>query len=158
EQGPLAAARVAAGEGPRVKQMEHLLAGSGFTEALRRSRKTRLLSASMTRAEAEERVIAAARALPDLLPERYHGLLHEPVLVEQPELARRSRAYAVQPMPVAPGTVLRGEVAGAVGHVLFVRDDDGVFAVDLGELVTRVVEIGGGRPAPRPTVQLGLFA
>lgn len=157
EQGPLAAARVAAGEGPVIKQMEHLLSERGFTEAMRRSRKASLLWAAMGRDEAERRVLDAARALPGLLPQRYHPLLHAPALVDQPELATRSRSLGAQPMPVTPGTVLSGEVAGAVGHVLFVRDDDGVFAVDLGDLVTRVVELDTARAARRPAVQLGLF-
>lgn len=157
EQGPLAAAVVAAGEGPAVKQMEHLLAERGFTETMRRSRKTSLLWASMERAEAEARVLAAARTLPRLLPARYHRFLHAPELVAQPELAVRSRALAAQPMPVTPGTVLSGQVAGAIGHVLFLRDEDGVFAVDLGDLVARVVEFDTDRPARRPEVQLGLF-
>lgn len=157
EQGPLAAARVASGAGPEVKQMEHLLARRGFTEAMRRSRKTMLLGSAMEPREAERLVLAAAARLPELLPQRLHALLHPPLLVEQPELAVRSRKLPVLPQPVQPGTQILGRVAGAVGHTLFVEDDDGVFAVDLGELVGRIVEFDPRRRARRPEVQLGLF-
>lgn len=157
EQGPLAAARVARGEGPLIKQLEHLLAGEGFTETMRRSRKTALLRGSMTASEAEALVREAAETLPYRVPEAYHALLHPPEFVEQPELAVRSRALQVNTLPVEAGTTLEGDVVGAVGHVVFLEDGDGTFALDLGALRAHVVELDPEGPRRRPSVQLGLF-
>lgn len=164
EQGPLAAARVAAGEGPLVKQMEHLLASEGpFTERVRRSRKTALLRGAMTAEEAEDLVQEASTALRMLLPPRYHGLLHPPEPVPQPELAVRSRALLAArdgtaiALPVVPGTTIEGRVVGAVGHLIALAEPHGVFTLDLGALRSRVVVFDPEGPRRRPMVQLGLF-
>jgi hypothetical protein len=157
EQGPLAAARVARGEGPRIKQLERWLSQGAFTETMRRARKTALLSGSMSVEEAEQRVLDAAERLRDELPERFVGLLHTPELVQAPPLAVDSRSLSVQPVQLEPGVVLAGEVVGAVGHVVFLRDDDGVFAFDLGELKGRVVDLSPDDGGRKPVVQLGLF-
>jgi len=156
EQGPLAAARVARAEGPVIKRMERALSQGAFTETMRRSRKTALLQATMSVDEAEARVMEAAAELPRLLDPAYHGALYPPQLVPQPQLAVRSRSLSVQPLQLADDVVLAGEVVGGIGHVVFLRDDDGVFAVDLGDLKARVLELDprGGR---KPVVQLGLF-
>jgi len=157
EQGPLAAARVAAASGPVIKQMEASLVRVGFTEAVPRSRKTALLRSSMRQAEAEARVREAAAELADQLPVALRGPLHSPHFVALPDLARRSRGLPVNALPVHPGTVIEGEVAGAVGHILFVDDGDGRFALDLGDLVGRLVDFDPSGPKTRPQVQLGLF-
>ncbi len=157
EQGPLAAARVAQAPGPRIKQMEHLLVEAGFTETMRRTRKTVLLRGSMTSEEAHRRVAEAVRSLSDVLPPDHHASLHPPVFVQQPELAVRSRSLAVNELLVEDDRVIEGEVAGAVGHVLFLRDADGCFALDLGGLRARWIEWDPAGPRKRPQAQLGLF-
>lgn len=111
----------------------------------------------MTVPEAKDLVLAAARDLAPKLPGVYHRYLHEPSFVELPELARKSRGMAVNDLPVRPGTVLEGDVAGAVGHVLFLDDGDGRFALDLGQLAGWIVEFDPEGPKTRPQVQLGLF-
>jgi len=157
EQGPLAAARVAAAPGPVIKQMEAQLVRAGFDEAVSRSRKMALLRSSMSREEAEARVREAVARLPEQLSSDLRGPLHRPQFVAIPELARRSRGLPVNALPVHPGTVIEGQVVGAVGHVLFVDDGDGRFALDLGALVGRIVEFDPSGPKVRPQVQLGLF-
>lgn len=157
EQGPLAAVHVARGEGPAIKRMERALSSGAFTETMRRSRKTLLLAGSMSPAEAEARVRAAAATLRDVLEPEHHAYLHPPRLVPTPALARASRTLSVQPVALEEGAVLDGDVVGAIGHVVFVRDDDAVVvALDLGALKGRVIELDprGGR---KPVVQLGLF-
>ncbi len=156
EQGPLAAVRVACGEGPAIKRMERMLSQGVFTETMRRSRKTALLAGSMSPDEARERVLDAAATLGDVLPDSYHDYLHPPEVVEPPALAAASRSLQVQPVQLHDDVVIAGQVVGAVGHVVFVEDDDGVFAFDLGELKARVIELSpqGGK---KPVVQLGLF-
>jgi len=156
EQGPLAAVRVARAEGPTIKQMERALSQGAFTETMRRSRKTALLQGTMSVGDAEQRVREAAATLPELLPPQFHDALYPPVLVPQPALAVRSRELSVQPLQLDDDVVLRGEVVGAIGHVVFVRDEDGVFAVDLGDLKARVLELNP-RGGKKPVVQLGLF-
>jgi len=156
EQGPLAAVRVARAEGPIIKQMERALSQGAFTETMRRSRKTALLQGTMSPADAEGLVRDAARQLPELLPSRFHDALYPPHLVPQPALAVRSRALSVQPLQLEGDVVLEGEVVGAIGHVVFVEDGDGVFAVDLGDLKARVLELNP-RGGKKPVVQLGLF-
>lgn len=157
EQGPLAAARVGSAEGPRVKQMEKLLVDAGFSEAMRRARKTVLLQGAMTEVEARSLVIEATHDLRQVLPPEYHAHLHAPVFVPQPELAVRSRALTVNELRLEDHRVVEGEVVGAVGHLLFVEDEDGRFALDLGELKARRIEWDPGGPRRKATAQLGLF-
>ncbi len=157
EQGPLYAARVARAEGPVIKQMERALSQGTFTETMRRSRKTALLSGSMSVREAEALVLDAADHLPDDLPGWMHGYLHAPEPVPQPALAVASRALTVQPMEDLEDVVLDGEVVGAVGHILFLDDGDGVFALDLGALKGRMLDWTPDAGAKKPVVQLGLF-
>jgi hypothetical protein len=157
EQGPLAAARVAEAEGPRIRQMETLLAQAGFSETVRRSRKTALLAGAMTEVEARSLVIDATHRLKEVLPREYHGALHAPIFVPQPELARKSRALPLNPLELEDGVVVEGEVVGAVGHTVFVRDADGTFALDLGALKGRRLTWNPSGPRRKPTAQLGLF-
>lgn len=157
EQGPLAAARVAEAAGPRIRQMETLLAQAGFSETVRRSRKTALLAGAMTEVEARSLVIDATHRLKEVLPREYHGALHAPIFVPQPDLARRSRALPLNPLELEDGVVVDGEAVGAVGHTLFLRDPDGTFALDLGALKGRRVTWNPAGPRRKPTAQLGLF-
>jgi hypothetical protein len=157
EQGPLAAARVARAPGPIVKQMEHRLVEAGFNETMRRTRKTVLIAGSMTEPEARGLVLEAASSVRDVLPANYHRHLHRPELVEQPPLAVTSRALPVNELRVDDDRVVEGDVVGAVGHVLFVADADGCFALDLGALKGRWIEWDPVGPRRRPVAQLGLF-
>lgn len=157
EQGPLAAARVAQAPGPRIKQMEALLVGSGFTETMRRSRKTSLMRGSMTEVEARALVRASAQSLEAILPFDYHDHLQAPVFVDLPPLAVASRALAINELRVEDDRVVEGNVVGAVGHLLFVEDTDGRFALDLGELRGRWIEWDPPGPRRRAEAQLGLF-
>lgn len=157
EQGPLAAVRVARGRGPRIKQVEHLLASQDdFVEAMRRQQKTRLLGSGMTVERGRALVMSVAASLRDRVAPEYHDLLCDPVLVQMPPLSEKARGWQVVELPVADDVLVAGTVVGAIGHLLFVDEADGRFAVDLGELKARVIELEpkGGR---KPTVQLGLF-
>ncbi len=157
EQGPLAAMRVAQADGPSIKRMEHRLVKAGFTETMRRQRKTVLLQGGMSEGEAREHVARAADDLHDVLPREYHDFLHEPVWVEQPTFAKQSRRLAIQELRVEDDRVVEGEVVGAVGHLLFVDDGDGCWALDLGELRGRQIEWDPEGPRKRAQAQLGLF-
>lgn len=157
EQGPLAAARVAEGRGPRIKQLESLLAADeDFVEAMRRNRKTALLGAGMSVEQAQARIAEVAGQLRDRVPPEYFDLLHRPQFVSTPPLAQRARGWQVVELPIDEGMLVEGTVVGAIGHLLFVEESDGRFALDLGELKARVIDLRpeGGK---RPTVQLGLF-
>jgi hypothetical protein len=157
EQGPLFAARVAQAEGPVVKQMERALSQGPFTETMRRSRKTALLSGAMSIEEAEALVLDAASRLKQELPGWMHAHLHPPQPVPQPAFAVASRSLSVQPLEQLDEMVLEGEVVGAVGHVVFLDDGDGVFALDLGALKGRMLDWEPDDAAKKPVVQLGLF-
>jgi hypothetical protein len=157
EQGPLCAARVAAAEGPRIKQLESRLVAAGFSETMRRARKTVLLRGAMTEGEARDLVLDATHRLRDVLPREDHALLHAPIFVQQPELAVRSRHLPIHELALEEGRVVAGEVVGAVGHLLFVRDDDGTFAVDLGALKGRKITWDPSGPRRKAVAQLGLF-
>jgi hypothetical protein len=137
--------------------MEAALVRAGFTEAVSRQRKMSLLRSGMTVDVAERRVLDAARHLADQLPPDLRWPLHPPHIVEAPALARRSRGYPVNVLPVRADTVIEGQVAGAVGHVLFVDDGDGRFALDLGALSGRFVDFDPSGPRQKPQVQMGLF-
>lgn len=157
EQGPLAAARVAAQEGPRIKQMEKLLSDAGFAETMRRDRKTALLQGAMTEDEARALVSEAAGVLREVLPREYHGSLHPPAFVPQPELARASRGLTVNALRLEDDRVVEGAVVGAIGHLLFLEEADGRFALDLGALKGRRIEWEPEGPRRKPEAQLGLF-
>ena len=157
EQGPLFAARIARAEGPIIKQMEHALAKGSFTETMRRSRKTALLAGGMTEDGAREHVLQAIERVQEELPIELHRHLHPPEPVPQPDWATRSRSLAVQPLNNLDDAVLEGEVVGAIGHVLFLDDGDGTFALDLGDLKGRMLDWHPDRAAKKPVVQLGLF-
>ena len=102
-------------------------------------------------------VAAAAETVRDALPLHHQAALHAPEWVELPPLARQSRGLAVQPLQLADDVVISGDVVGAVGHVVFLRDPDGTFALDLGDLKGRVIDLAPEGAGPRPVVQLGLF-
>jgi hypothetical protein len=158
EQGPLAAARVARGRGPLIKQIESTLAGHDeFVELMRRDRKALLLAASMTEQEARARIQEIWATLRSRLPVDLATLIHDPVFVRAPPLAHRARGWPVVPMPVEADTVIDGTLAGAIGHLVFLDEADGRFALDLASLKTRVVELDPVEDGKKPTVQLGLF-
>lgn len=157
EQGPLAAAIVARGEGPLIKQMEALLSQAGFSETMRRSRKTALIRGTMSERTATDLVLEAAADLRGELPELYHRCLHPPDLVQQPPLARRSRGLVVNELRVEDDRVVEGRVVGAIGHIVFLDDADGRFALDLGELKGRRLAFDPTGPRRRAQAQLGLF-
>jgi hypothetical protein len=157
EQGPLAAARVAHAEGPLVKQMEATLVQAGFSETMRRARKTVLVQGAMSEVEARSLVIEASATLKDVLPPPYHGLLHAPVFVPQPALARQSRGLTVNELRLEDDRVVEGDVVGAIGHLLFLAEVDGTFALDLGELKARRIEWDPAGPRKKAVAQLGLF-
>jgi Protein of unknown function (DUF2797) len=157
EQGPLAAAVVASAEGPLIKQMEAVLSRAGFSETMRRSRKTALLRGAMTEQAASELVLEAAADLPSALPPTYHRWLHPPELVQQPALARSSRGLVVNELQIADDRVVEGRLVGAIGHLVFLDDQDGRFALDLGELKGRKLQFDPAGPRRRAQAQLGLF-
>lgn len=157
EQGPLAAVRIARADGPSIKRMERLLSKDEFVEVMRRAKKTELLGSRMTEEEARTLVLDAASRVPSILPPEYQHFLHPPEIVEPPAYARASRGRSVRELPVQAGTVIEGSVVGAVGHVLFVEDETGCFALDLGALKARVLDFEPQGPKKRPVVQLGLF-
>lgn len=157
EQGPLAAARIAAAEGPTIKRMEKLLVDAGFSETMRRDRKTALLQAQMSEPFARDLVELAASALPDMLPKRYLRLLHSPQFVELPPLAKRSRSLRGSPLSLEVDRVVEGKLTGAIGHLLFVEDRDGCFTLDLGELKGLEIEWDPAGDRRRAAAQLALF-
>lgn len=157
EQGPLAAARVARAPGPRIKQMESMLVASGFTETMRRSRKTVLMRGSMSEEAARALVQSCVGSLEAILADDYHEHLHAPVFVDLPPMAVASRSLAINELRVEDDRVVEGAVVGAVGHLLFVEDTDGRFALDLGELRGRWIEWDPPGPRRRAEAQLGLF-
>ena len=159
EQGPLGAARIALGPGPMIKQMEHILvSGTGdFVEIMRRHKKMALLASSMKADEARRLITAAFENLPHQLPVQYHGLLHEPKWVWAPSIALESRGLPVNPLPLQDDVHIRGEIAGAVGHVVFLKDEDGRFALDLGALKGRRLLFDPKDEGRKPVVQLGMF-
>jgi hypothetical protein len=157
EQGPLAAARIAEAEGPIVKQMESVLAEAGFTETMRRARKTVLVQGAMSEVEARSLVMEAGATLREVLPLAYHTWLHAPIFVPQPPLATESRGLAVNELRVEDDRVVEGEVVGAIGHLLFLQEVDGTFALDIGELKGRKIEWDPAGPRKKAEAQLGLF-
>ena len=158
EQGPLAAVRVAQGPGPSIKQMEAcLVRQDGFVEAMRRTRKEQLLASGTSAEEARTALISLSGGLAARVPKDLVGLLHEPDPYHAPEMARRARGWSVQRLPVEPGTRIRGRLAGAIGHLAFLEDTEGRFAVDLGDLRTRMVIRNPSGEGRRPVVQLGMF-
>ena len=159
DQGPLAALRVASAEGPVIKQMEHVLVKAGFTEAFRREDKRRLLASATSPQDALAGLHAEARRLPELLSSSYHAALGIEI-VPLPDLAIRTRdRYAARDLlDASPGCRRTGSIVGAVGHLLAVEDEAGVFYLDLAGLKARVIDLApSSREGRRSRVQLSLF-
>ncbi|MCO4746914.1 MAG: DUF2797 domain-containing protein [Proteobacteria bacterium] len=160
DQGPLFAIRVAAGTGPRIKQLEHVVSHqTAAVEGMRRSRKLALLRGVMTAEQAEERVMAAHAALIEVANPDYTDLLHDPDPLRLPRLARETRAElrAETELPIEQGCRLEGMVVGAVGHIAVLEDSEGRFVLDLGKLVGHLVDLDPPASSRRSQVQLGLF-
>jgi hypothetical protein len=102
-------------------------------------------------------VLEGHRSLREVLPPDYHLHLHTPVFVPQPELARKSRSFTVNELQLEDDRVVEGEVVGAVGHLLFLQEADGCFALDLGALKGRRIEWDPDGPRRKAQAQLGLF-
>ena len=69
----------------------------------------------------------------------------------------RNLVARLQALSLEPDTTIEGEVVGGVGHVVFLEETDGRFALDLGALKARVLELDPTARGRRPSVQLGLF-
>ena len=159
EQGPLAAARIALGPGPRIKQMEHILSTTtSLVEGMRRSRKLTLLKSPMSVQDAKELIGVAHNEATTALRDQYRSLLHPLDFVTPPPLAVRTRKELgiETELGVHEGRLVAGQIVGAVGHVL-VLQDGGRFFVDLGELKGRLIDPDPPADVRRAPVQLGLL-
>lgn len=153
EQGPLAAAHVAAAPGPLIKQMEALTVRLGYVEALRRERKWREFKARTTPDQARIWIEAAYADLRAQLPAEYTQYLHAPRFVTPAFFGWQQQLERV---PLAPGESVSGEVVGARGHIVLLNDGAGAFAVDIGALKSWYVDLDGAS-GRTPARQLGLF-
>lgn len=159
DQGPLAALRVAAGPGPRIKQIERFASThTELVEAFRRDRKRNLLRSRMTPHEARERLWDALADLQDAGPPHpdLFGVPHQVVLPEL-QLQTRNRITHQQELPIQPDSVVRGTVLGAVGGVVLLEEAHSQVLVDIGDLVGFPIDPDPPADLPPPRMQLGLF-
>ena len=159
DQGPIAALRVAAGPGPKIKQIERFASThTELVEAMRRDRKRTLLRSRMGEDEALERLTDALADLRDAGPphEELFGLPHQ---VQLPALARRTRARIDHQaeLPVREERVIRGRVLGAIGSVVLLEDEGHQQLLELGDLVGHAIDPSPPDDLPPPAMQLGLF-
>jgi hypothetical protein len=163
-QGPLAAAYVARGPGPRIKRLERAASRAGLTEQMTRRRKgttafTRETTVGTSAVDDATRRVTDASAM---LRERLTGddaqALHEPHFVPLPPRHAYDRDVPASVIPIAPGSTIRGVVRHVRGGFALL-DVLGVPAIlDLGELRGRKLDPTPRDPTPPPAAQLSLFS
>lgn len=159
DQGPLAAIYVAKGQGIAIRQLEVEISRMGYTEFMRRSKKLRLLTEGGSQAEAQRSLQQAFDHIRAQLQDEYR-----PLLLEKPEpyellpAARKARSFSeLDELLPEPGKILDTEVLAASGSVVVV-DDGGIrAALDLGEIVGRVLNFNPSGEVEREARQIGLF-
>ena len=155
EQGAQAAAHVALGPGPVIKQMEALAVRLGLAEAFQRSVKWRLFrQPPAPAARVEAWILEAARLLAGGLPDSYAPHLHAPRFVPLPPPPDMAGLELIR---IEPGALVAGDACAGRGHILVLRDQAGPFALDLGTLRGHRLDLDPGEDARPPARQLGLF-
>jgi hypothetical protein len=164
DQGPLYAIRVARGEGPRIKQLEHIASTRTLAvEGMRRSRKLALLRGAVEDTDVQAAVLDVLSDLRSVCGAAYGGVYDDlfvpPEVVVLPPFARETRAALAHEseLPVEEGRRIEGRIVGAVGHVAVLEEPAGRVLLDLGDLVGRRVTLNPGPDVRRSSVQLGLF-
>ena len=162
-QGPLAAAYIARGPGPRIKRLERASSSAGLTEQMTRRRKGATAFApeaanASAEATARERVLAAAAMLRERLTGDDAAALHDPQLIALPPRHAYVGDVPAYVIPVTPGATIRGLVRHVRGGFALL-DVLGVPAIlDLGELRARRLDLTPRDPTPPPAAQLPLFS
>ena len=158
EQGPLAAMFIAKASGPLIKQMEATVSRMGYTEAMRRTTKQRLLTSGMTELEAKHHLTNSFEDIVSHIPAQYEMYLHEPEHVTIPPLALAARQFNdLDVLKPEVNQILGGTVVAASGSIVVFQDNVGAMTLDLATLRSWVIEINpDGQPAKR-TKQLSLF-
>ena len=159
DQGPLAANYVAKGNGISIRQLEVEISRLGYTEFVRRSRKLKLLTEGCARSRAETMLDEALRHIRGQLSEEYARLLldvPEPYAI--PAMARDARGFnELDVLEPPPEKILDVEVIAGSGSIAIVNDGGIKSAIDLGELVGRVIHLNPDGEVQREARQIGLF-
>lgn len=158
EQGPLAAVYVASAPGPTIKQIEHVVSGLGYAEAMQRSEKKVLLTSGMEVRQAENLIVAALQDIRHKISSSYLRYFHEPESAERPRLAVMSRTFSAVDNVVADvNQIIGGQIVAASGGLLIFEDNVGPFVLDLATLKSWLIEVNPDGPRPVRNKQLSLF-
>lgn len=157
EQGPVAAIQIARAPGPIIKQMESYGVQFGLAETMSRSQKWKAWR-QCTDTKMPRRWLADALEMyASRLPEHYSPHLHKPSPVTYTDSVATTDLLArASLLTMQAGTVIRGTVEKARGHILVLNDGAGYVALDMAALKGHLVDFSpsGGTAQVR---QLGLF-
>ena len=175
EQGPVAAALVAAGPGPQIKQLEKAVARLGLRERFAARQKAAFAFRAADVARSRARILAAYAMVRDGVPADLAAALHAPEFVALPPPADRTsidvaaaagsggggvQVPQVRSLPVRAGHTIRGQICGVRGAfvLLDTAAAPGVYGVlDLSQLRARMVDLAPAAAAPLPPAQLRLL-
>ncbi len=157
EQGPLAAAFIALGNGPAIKRLEKVAATLGTTERVTRRRKGGVAFRDADRVVARERVQDAYQSLSARITGDDAAALHAPDFVDLPAPDRPQRSTALHRIAVRPGTTIRGPVLEVRGGFALIAVLGVPAVLDLAELRGYYVDLALAEPAPPPPLQMSLL-
>lgn len=158
DQGPLCAMYVAMGPGPTIKQIEANVSKMGYTESMTKKRKQELLASNMTFEESYQLVLTALKDITTRIIPKYEGYFHEPELLNMPALsiaARKHKDFDI--LNPEPDKILGGQVIGASGNTLLLKDNAGLVTLDLSSFKSWIVELNPQGPRTERVKQLSLF-
>lgn len=156
EQGPVAAAYIAAAPGPTIKQLEKLVSSLGFVERFTRRVKLQLLLTRWDVGAARQRIQDAFEVVAKSIPAEWTPALRSPDFVDlQSSTHAQLVAPPVQVIEVTPGRTIQGNILGMHGSLLFLETVGVRSVVDLSALRSYVVNHNSVGP-PMP-VQMNLF-
>ncbi len=157
DQGPLAAHYIAEGDGISIRQLEVEASELGFTEFVRRSRKRDLLTSGMRVEDANRRLESALDRLQAQLPPESLSLLHDPVALPIPAMARTARSFRELEVLRPDDRIIEGDVVAAAGSTVILNDGGIHSTLDVYDLITHQVELNPEGVVEREARQIGLF-
>lgn len=157
EQGPIAAAYVASGPGPHIKQLEKSVSGLGYTERMTRREKYECLASKMTVEKAKKLIADAYNDILSRNGSRFNHLFRQPEFISFDHLYNRSSIYMKPELVDLNVTdAVIGEVLAKRGNFLVVDKGGVLEALDLVQLRSWIIEFNPNIKSAGPQ-QLGFF-
>ena len=157
EQGPVAAAYVAAAGGPAIKRLEKIASSLGLTERVTRRRKGTTAFAPADEVASRQRIMEAYNLLRSHVSSEEAPPLHALEHAELPPPDPYLGGLPLHHIQIRPGATIRGPILKARGGFLLLDIMGAPGILDLGELRARLVDLTPADAAPPPPTQMSLL-